>query len=216
MGSGARGHMAGRDRKEIVLVGARGQAKDLIGYLEEDGGYRILCLLDELAVPKVMGYDVVAPDAYDLGCRDALLAIGMPQDKRAVLGMYSRFGFRWQGFIDRRAAVSPHARLGQGCIVAPFAVAAGDVELRDHVYLACFAGAGHDSVVGDFCSLLPYSGLGGAATLGPGTVLGAGARVMQGIAIGADVSVAAGATVMSDLPDGVLAHGTPARTVRRS
>ncbi|MFO1058353.1 MAG: acetyltransferase [Dongiaceae bacterium] len=208
--------MTVRARKEIVLVGARGQAKDLIGYLEEDGGYRILCLLDEVAEPTVLGYDVVAPDAYDLSCRDALLAIGMPEAKRTVLDMYARFGFRWQGFVDRRAAVSPHARLGQGCVVAPFAVAAGDVRLGDHVYLACFAGAGHDSVIGDLCSLLPYAGLGGAARLGPGTVLGAGARVMQGIAIGAGVSVAAGATVMNDLPDGVLAHGTPARTVRRS
>jgi sugar O-acyltransferase (sialic acid O-acetyltransferase NeuD family) len=208
--------VAVRDRTEIVLVGARGQAKDLIGYLEEDGGYRILCLIDEIAAPKVLGYDVVAPGAYDLGCRDALLAVGMPEAKREVLGMYARFGFRWRGFVDRRAALSPHARLGQGCILAPFAVAAGDVQLGDHVYLACFAGAGHDSVVGDYCSMLPYSGLGGAARLGAGTVLGAGARVMQGIAVGAEVSVAAGATVMHDLPDGVLAHGTPARTVRRS
>jgi sugar O-acyltransferase (sialic acid O-acetyltransferase NeuD family) len=208
--------VAVRRKKEIVLVGARGQAKDLIGYLEEDGGWRILCLLDEIAEPQVLGHAVVAPGDYDLACRDALLAIGMPQAKRQVLEQYARFGFRWQSFVDRRAAVSPHARLGQGCIMAPFSVAAGDLRLGDHVYFACYAGAGHDSVIGDLCSLLPYSGLGGGATLGAGTVLGAGARVMQGIVIGAEVSVAAGATVMSDLPDGVLAHGTPARTMRRS
>src|SRR5262245_31890883 len=160
-----------RKKKEIVLVGARGQAKDLIGYREDDGGYRILCLLDELSEDKVLGYDVVAPKDYDLGCRNGVLAIGMPKAKVQVLAQYAQLDFRWQSYIDRRAFVSPRAVLGSGCIVAPFAVLAGDVRLGDHVYIAAFAGAGHDSSVGALSSLMPYAGLGGAARIGARTLV---------------------------------------------
>jgi len=203
-----------RKKKEIVLVGARGQAKDLIGYLEDDGGYRILCLLDELSADKVLGYDVVAPADYDLGCRDALLAIGMPKAKVKVLAQYAPLEFRWQTYIDRRAFVSPHAVMGEACIVAPFAVLAGDVRLGDHVYFAAFAGAGHDSAVGAMSSLMPYSGLGGGAKIGARTMVGAAAHLLPGVAVGDDVSIAGTALVMKDLPSGVLALGNPARIVQ--
>src|SRR5262249_19881972 len=157
--------------RKIVIVGARGHAKDLIGYLEADGGYRILCLMDEIGASEVLGYEVLSPDGADPPCRDAFLAIGMPRAKVAVLAQYARFGFRWQSFVDRRAFVSPRVRLGAGCILAPFAVLSGDARLGDHVYIAPYAGAGHDSTIGDCCSLLPYSGLGGGARLGERSVL---------------------------------------------
>src|SRR6476661_9250764 len=67
--------MAVRHRKDIVLVGARGQAKDLIGLLEDDGRFRIVCLIDEIEATQLLGHEVVRPEAYDGGCRDALLAI---------------------------------------------------------------------------------------------------------------------------------------------
>ena len=181
--------MAVRRRKEIVLVGARGQAKDLIGLLEDDGRFRIVCLIDEIAETRLLGHEVVRPEAYDGGCRDALLAIGLPDGKVAVLAQYERFAFRWQSYVDRRAFVSPHAELGAGCIVAPFAMLAGDVRLGAHVYVAAFAGAGHDSTIGDLSSLLPYSGLGGGSRIGARCTLGAGAHLLPGITIGDDVVV---------------------------
>jgi len=208
--------MAVRRRKDIVLVGARGQAKDLIGLLEDDGRFRIVCLIDEIEATQVLGHEVVRPEVYDGGCRDALLAIGLPDGKVAVLAQYERFEFRWQSYVDRRAYVSPHAQLGKGCIVAPFAVLSGDVRLGAHVYVAAFAGAGHDSTIGDLSSLLPYSGLGGGSRIGARCLLGAGARLMPGINVGDDVVVAGSATVTRNLPDRVTAFGTPAHTVPRS
>src|SRR5260221_14283484 len=57
-----------RSRKDVVLVGARGLAKDIIGYLEEDGGFRIVCLLDQIAATQLLGYDVVRPEEFEGGC----------------------------------------------------------------------------------------------------------------------------------------------------
>jgi acetyltransferase-like isoleucine patch superfamily enzyme len=51
-------------------------------------------------------------------------------------------------------------------------------------------------------------------TLGDDEWLGAGAKVLDGVKIGSRVAVGAGAVVTSDLPDGVVAVGVPARVVR--
>jgi maltose O-acetyltransferase len=51
-------------------------------------------------------------------------------------------------------------------------------------------------------------------TIGDNVWLGGGVIVCPGVTIGADTVVGAGAVVTSDLPEGVLAVGNPARVVR--
>jgi acetyltransferase-like isoleucine patch superfamily enzyme len=50
--------------------------------------------------------------------------------------------------------------------------------------------------------------------LGENVWLGTGVKVLDGVRMGRDVVVGAGAVVTSDLPDGVVAAGVPARVVR--
>jgi acetyltransferase-like isoleucine patch superfamily enzyme len=51
-------------------------------------------------------------------------------------------------------------------------------------------------------------------TLGENVWLGAGVKVMDGVRLGRDVVVGAGAVVTTDLPDGAVAAGVPAKVVR--
>jgi acetyltransferase-like isoleucine patch superfamily enzyme len=51
-------------------------------------------------------------------------------------------------------------------------------------------------------------------TLGENVWLGTGVKVLDGVRIGRDVVVGAGAVVTTDLPEGVIAAGVPARVVR--
>ncbi|HXY40807.1 MAG TPA: acyltransferase [Vicinamibacteria bacterium] len=52
-------------------------------------------------------------------------------------------------------------------------------------------------------------------TLGDNVWLGTGAKVLDGVTIGSDVVVGANAVVNSDLPDGAIAAGVPARVLRQ-
>ena len=56
--------------------------------------------------------------------------------------------------------------------------------------------------------------LGHSIRIGDRVWLGGGVIVCPGVTIGNDVVVGAGAVVISDLPDGVVAVGNPARVVR--
>lgn len=51
-------------------------------------------------------------------------------------------------------------------------------------------------------------------TVGENVWLGTGVKVLDGVRIGRDVVVGAGAVVTTDLPEGVIAAGVPARVVR--
>jgi acetyltransferase-like isoleucine patch superfamily enzyme len=74
-------------------------------------------------------------------------------------------------------------------------------------------GGGHEFERGDLAVLdQPRTSRG--ITLGDGVWLGAGARVLDGVRLGRGVVVGAGAVVTSDLPDGSVAVGVPARVVR--
>jgi len=75
-------------------------------------------------------------------------------------------------------------------------------------------GGGHEFERTDLAVLeQPRSSKGIA--LGDNVWLGAGAKVLDGVRVGNDVVVGAGAVVTSDLPDGAVAVGIPARVIRQ-
>jgi acetyltransferase-like isoleucine patch superfamily enzyme len=56
--------------------------------------------------------------------------------------------------------------------------------------------------------------LGGNVQVGTGTMIGLGANVVHGLVIGAHTVIGAGSTVVHDVPDHVVALGSPARVTR--
>ena len=53
-----------------------------------------------------------------------------------------------------------------------------------------------------------------APKIGNNVFVGSGAKIVGGVSIGDDVLIGAGAVVLSDLPDGAVAVGNPARVIR--
>jgi len=81
-------------------------------------------------------------------------------------------------------------------------------------YVNTNASVDHDNVLEPFSCLQPNSATGGNVRLGSLSVLAMGAIAVPGISIGEDTVVGAGSTVLDDMPDGVVAYGTPCRIIR--
>jgi serine acetyltransferase len=94
-----------------------------------------------------------------------------------------------------QSCVQAGAKLGMGCIVNTGAVAEHDGDYGDGVHLA------------------PRACVCGAVKIGHGSFIGAGSVVRERISIGKNVKVGAGSVVVSDLPDGCLVYGVPARVI---
>lgn len=87
---------------------------------------------------------------------------------------------------------------------------------RDGLFAAYtyLVGGGHDFENGDLAVLdqaRPSRGI----EVGDNVWLGTGAKVLDGVRLGRDVVVGANAVVSTDLPDGAVAAGVPARILRQ-
>lgn len=125
-------------------------------------------------------------------------------------------------FVHPQAVVIGDVLIGPGCYVAPYAVLRGDfgrlildegANLQDCCVMHGFPGTD--------CRIRRNGHIGHAAVLhgcevGPDALVGMNAVVMDGAIIGARSIVAAAAFVKADteIPEGVLAAGTPAKVLR--
>ena len=54
----------------------------------------------------------------------------------------------------------------------------------------------------------------GLVTVGSGTYIGIGTNIRESMKIGANVLLGAGSLVLKDIPDAVVAYGSPAKVIR--
>lgn len=198
-------------RMDIVLIGASGLARELMGYIEDDPRFRVICALDENTSNNLPNCEVISPLNWDGNCNKAIYAVGYPEHKQEILARYANFRFHWQTYIHPTAVVSKYANLGAGCIISPFAVVAGNACIGDFVFMNVYASVGHDAIVGKFSSLMPYSCVEGYAILGEECLISTGAKILPKSHIGNRSRVSAGSVVMQNMPEDTLIYGTPAK-----
>jgi len=208
-----------------VVVGASGHAKVIIDILERQDVCRIVGLIDTFKPPgtTLMGYEVIGPEE----CIPHLLA------GRRITGGIIAIGHNWKrkqvaerirksapelvfvNAIHPSVRIAREVELGSGiAIMAGVSVNPG-TRIGDGCFLNTNASVDHDNVLGEFSCLQPNSATGGNVSIGPFSAISIGAAVIHGLSIGAHTVVGAGSTVLADLPDLVIAYGTPCRVIRR-
>ena len=151
----------------------------------------------------------------DAGITQALAAVGENAQRERLCETLSRAGFELINAVHPTAAITRGVRMGRNVIVGPCAAVGVGTELGDGVFLNTSSSVDHDCVLGECVHVCPGTHLAGNVKVGRRSWIGIGSSVIQGITIGADVFVGAGSVVVRDLPDGVLAYGSPARGVRK-
>lgn len=105
--------------------------------------------------------------------------------------------------------------LGPGTVICANSSLTTNLVLGRHVHVNLNSTIGHDSVIADYVSINPGVNVSGNVNVGKGTMLGTGCQVIQGKSIGSQSIIGAGAVVVRDIPDDVVAIGSPARAVSR-
>jgi sugar O-acyltransferase (sialic acid O-acetyltransferase NeuD family) len=209
----------------IVVVGASGHAKVVVDIVEQCGLYQIVGLIDSFkeSGAKLMGYSV-------LGSEEKIPAILADHD---VLGGIIAIGDNWTRHIvaQRIASIAPQfiyvnaihpsahvgrdVRIGEGvAIMAGVSINSG-TQIGDFCFVNTNASVDHDNVLEEFSCVQPNAATGGNVRVGAFSAVSLGANVIQGISIGRHSIIGAGSTVLADVPESVVAFGTPCRVVRR-
>ena len=211
--------------RPLALVGAGGLGREialLVHQINELNGptWDLRGFYDDRppATPTVGGLPYLGPVA-DLNAVASPLAVavavGSSAARAAVVARLTSPQLSFPALVHPEVALRPAQRiaLGAGCLVQRGCLLTCDITLGRFVLLNLGCTLGHDSVLEDFCSLMPHANVGGGAHLETGVYLGTNATLIHQVRVGAQTTVGAGAVVVRDLPARCTAVGVPAKPV---
>ena len=199
----------------IVVYGAGGHGK-VVAEMLTAGGRTVEGFLDDnssLRGSSVLGLPVYLAEEWLRAHPGTQVALGVGNNvaREHVATRVRHSGSRILTVIHPASIVARSARIGEGAAIMPAAVVNPESEIGEGVIINTGAIVEHDVRVGRYAHLSPNSAAGGGAQIGPYTHIGMGASLLPLKKVGASCVVGAGAVVISDIPDGQIAYGVPAK-----
>jgi acetyltransferase EpsM len=209
--------------KGLIVWGAGGHARVVADIVQLHGRHRIVAFVDDGGTAdqpdKFLGIQLLSEREklallLKRGCREMVIAIGNCSTRLRLAAEAQQIGFDLcEPLVHPKATVARSATLGRGTVVAAGAVVNPAAILGENVIVNTCASVDHDCILENGVHVCPGAHLAGNVTVCRGTWIGIGATVIEKIRIGKGVMIGAGAVVVSNVPDGVLALGCPARVV---
>ena len=201
-------------KQKLIIVGARALGRNVCNYAR-DAGFDVVGFLDDKAdaLDGFVGYPPVlgTVEAWRVSLDDRFVcAIGDSKARAMYTLLIEKRGGVFVSVIHPMAYIGPNVKIGDGCIVCPFAVVDCDLAMGRHVIANVHALVSHDCVIDDFVTLSPGVHLGGRTEIRREAFLGIGVSTIPGVKIGEGSIVAASACVTKDVSDRVLVAGVPA------
>jgi sugar O-acyltransferase (sialic acid O-acetyltransferase NeuD family) len=205
------------ERKDIVIFGTGGHARVLHDIALDCAVFNVIGFVAPRAGGEFCGLPVFGDDSLaSSACRYGVIGIGDNHLRMQVAGAVQGrdAAFQFVTLVHPSAQRLRGVEIGAGSVVMPGALINSAVSIGMHCILNTGCAVDHDGVIEDFASIAPGAVLGGSVKVGRGTAVALGAKVIHGISIGPGSVVGAGALVLHDVAAGVLAYGSPCRTVR--
>jgi sugar O-acyltransferase (sialic acid O-acetyltransferase NeuD family) len=209
----------------VVLEVLRTQGRHpILGFLDDDS-VKHGALLDgelvlggrEWAVTNLRGGMPAASSAHGAitGRRlAAIVAIGANDTRVDVARWLRSLGLELINAIHPSAVVQGNVSLGTGNLVCAGAILVTGTRVEDDVIINTGAIIDHDCLLESGAQVAPGVATSGCVTIRRGAFVGVGSILGPGVTIGERAIIGAGSLVLKDIPPGVLAYGTPCRTIR--
>lgn len=201
--------------RQLAVLGASGHGK-VVAEIAEIDGWEVVFFddaypaLDHLEHWPVVGNTEILLTMLSsfAGCFVSIGNNKIRLDKQTVLAAH---GAVFPVLIHPSAVVSKYAQLDIGTVVMAGAVINSFAQIGKACIINTASTVDHDCTLGDGVHISPGAGLAGQVSVGSRSWVGIGSSVKELIRIGCDVTIGAGAAVISDIPDGNIAVGVPAK-----
>ncbi|NLW44485.1 MAG: acetyltransferase [Syntrophomonadaceae bacterium] len=209
--------------KPLVIIGAGGLGREvawLVADINRQGReWDFVGFVDDgVQGTSPEGYPVLGTLDYFLKLPShpwAVVAIADSEARKAITQRLHSHGINIATLIHPSVSMSDFVQIEAGSIICSGAVITTNVILGKATIVnpKCFIG--HDTVLGDFVSLMPATNLAGEVKVGEGCYFGLNSCVINRTKIGKWSIIGAGATVINDIPDYSVAVGVPARVIKQ-
>ena len=149
-------------------------------------------------------------DEYDV----FTLGVYQPQHKIKIIQSLSPDMTKFINVIHSGLDISKTSFIGIGALINSKVSIAAHTTIGDFVSINRHVSIGHHTVISDFCSINPGTNIAGNVTIGEGTTIGMGTNILHQVKIGKNTIIGAGSVVTKDIPDNVIAYGSPCKIIR--
>jgi len=205
----------------IVIVGAGGFGREVYLWAKDSFSqdqYKIKGFLDDNS-KALDGYNVEigvvgSIDKYEIKEKDRfIIGIGTLAIKKQIVEKLMVRGAKFINLIHPTAVIADTAVIGRGNVIAPFVLISNCAKLNDFVVLNVYSSCGHDTRIGKYCTLSPYSAATGFVILEDEVFLGTHATIIPGKKVGYKSKVSANSVVMRDVPANKMVFGVPGKAI---
>jgi sugar O-acyltransferase (sialic acid O-acetyltransferase NeuD family) len=149
-------------------------------------------------------------DDYDL----YTLGVYQPQHKIKIVQSLSTDFNKFINVIHSGLDISKTSFIGIGGLINSKVSIAAHTTIGNFVSINRHVSIGHHTNIGDYCSINPGVNIAGNVTIGEGTTIGMGTNILHQVKIGKNTIIGAGSVVTKDIPDNVVAYGSPCKIIR--
>jgi sugar O-acyltransferase (sialic acid O-acetyltransferase NeuD family) len=212
------------NKPNIVIIGGGNHAQYCIDIIEREGKYNIIGIIDSIKNlgDDVFGYKVIGKQEHvnslsdTYGFTAGIITVG---DNWARYKIYSDIietypSFTFVNAIHPSVIIGNNVKIGKGVIAMAGVIFNPGANIGDFTFFATGAQVEHDCYIGDFASISAGSVLGGHVHIGDFAAITLGVTIVDRVTIGKNTVIGSGSLVTKDIPDNVLAYGSPAKIIR--
>ena len=159
---------------------------------------------------KMKVVEDVNMDDYDV----FTLGVYQPQHKKKIIQSLSPDMSKFINVIHSGLDISKTSFIGVGALINSKVSIAAHTTIGNCVSINRHVSICHHTTIGDYCSINPGTNIAGNVTIGKGTTIGMGTNVLHQVKIGKNTIIGAGSVVTKDIPDNVVAYGSPCKVIR--
>ena len=206
----------------IVVWGAGRHALVVVDAIRAAGQWEMWGLVDDVNPDRAGGQLDGLPIFGGEGLARAraenvthlIVAIGDNEARVRCASRAREQDFELATVIHPAAIVGSGVEIGEGSFVAAGAVINPNSRIGKNVLINTKASVDHECVLEEGVHIGPGVTIGGSVTVRSQAWVGLGAAVRDDVSIGRGAVVGVGAAVVSNIEDGVVAYGVPARPIR--
>jgi len=203
----------------MIIVGAKGFAKELLQNFHDSGNESDIAFFDDLN-PEIIQvfnqFPVLKNDAevmnhFRIYGNDFILGIGNSLIRYRMARKFQNLGGHLKSCISPFARIGNYdIQIGEGATILAGSIISNNVTIGNGCLIYYNSVVTHDCQIGDFVEISPAANILGRCKIGNFTQVGANATILPDITVGENVIVGAGAVVTRDIPKNCVVVGVPA------